>query len=99
MNIFLSFIKDENPISNLGWTPLNYAAKAVQLNVVKCILEKISDKNPKDNKGQTPLHFVARQGHVQVVWYILMKIPHKKVSISNNKSKSVMCFIDFGLRM
>ena len=63
-----------------GITPLHYAAKAGNVELVKLISENITngEKNPKNGRGETPLHMAAEYGHFGVVQTILANIPDKE---------------------
>lgn len=50
-----------------GRTPLHYAAKTGELQVVRYLLKLGLAPNAPDAEGRTPLHFAAREGRLDVV--------------------------------
>jgi ankyrin repeat protein len=59
--------EDKNPAAKNGMTPLHWAAKYGQLEMVKLLLENAEDKNPADNEDKTPLLLAEVEGHVEIV--------------------------------
>ena len=47
---------DKNSVTNLGWTPLHFAANNGHLEVFKFIFEKVTAKYPKTNGECIPQH-------------------------------------------
>ena len=44
-----------------GWTPLHFAVKHGQIEVIEFIVANVTDKNPGDKSGMTPLLIAAAQ--------------------------------------
>ena len=59
-------LKNINPATNEGITPLHIAGKNDHLKVYKFISENTLDMNPCMFNGITPLHLAARNGHLEV---------------------------------
>ena len=62
----------KNPRDEIETTPLYYAARHGNLNIIKYLLPLLDDKEPKDCIVQTPLHFAAKYGHTEVVIFMIM---------------------------
>jgi ankyrin repeat protein len=48
---------------NYGRTPLPWACRYGNAEVVKALLEKAADVHAKSNSGLTPLHWACENGH------------------------------------
>ena len=44
-----------------GWTPLHFAVKHGQIEVIEFIVANVTEKNPVDKSGMTPLLIAAAQ--------------------------------------
>ena len=62
----------KNPRDEIETTPLYYAARHGNLNIIKYLLPLLDDKEPKDCIVQTPLHFAAKYGYTEVVIFMIM---------------------------
>lgn len=62
---------DPATIYNSGSTPIHYAAKGRNTDMVELLLEYGADPNVKDGHGLTPLHLAARAGHDGIVQLLL----------------------------
>ena len=84
-NIFFYFIKINSrhkhakwPASDLtpwtltlkGETPLHFATKTENFEVLKILLEFSKNKNPANNAGVTLLHLGAKQGNLAIFEYV-----------------------------
>lgn len=65
----------------LGWTPLNLAALAGRVEVVRfLILHASADRETREIYGQTPLGSASINGHIEVVRFLLNLNPMANVS-------------------
>ena len=69
--MIMETLKNKNPPSNTGCTPLHNAATKGNIDVCKLILDNVSNKNPKDKKKVTPLHDAAAVGHLDICKLII----------------------------
>ena len=70
-------------------SPLHFAARTGQTEVVEKILEKeANEKNPKDENGLTPLHWAAQNGHLDVCQLFMKHLKEKSQEIPVQKSTS-----------
>ena len=56
--------------SDVGMTPLSWAAEKGHLSVVQYLCEQGADKEARDEYGKTPLLWAAAMGHLPVVQYL-----------------------------
>ena len=83
---------DKNPhvkssAATSGATPLHWAARQDQLQIVIYLAECLIDKNPPNDIGLTPMHWAAEKGNLQVIEYYLRILPNGKknpMAISTN---------------
>ena len=54
-------------------SPLHFAARTGEIDVVRKIFQKVEDKNPKDENGLTPLHWAAQNGNLGICQLIIGK--------------------------
>ncbi|MFA6038600.1 MAG: ankyrin repeat domain-containing protein, partial [Legionellales bacterium] len=75
--------KSTNPAVNsgyrLGYTPLWYAIKNDQLDVVKCYIEKLGIDPSEtikvgEDAGKEPIHIAACFGHVRIIDYLAQQL-------------------------
>ena len=66
--LILKYVDEKNPKSDIGNTPLHYAAKYGHLKICKLIQSNLKNKNPEDLNGLTP-HSLAIQ-HVNKLFEI-----------------------------
>ncbi|BEU15928.1 hypothetical protein wHmcTK_11110 [Wolbachia pipientis] len=70
--------------NDLGYTPLHFAARHGNAEVVNKLLDLVDEETREDyvksknNKGGTPLHFAARGGNVKVVEELLKHVNDKE---------------------
>ncbi len=62
---------DIDRASELGWTPLLYAAYAGNVDLVAALVEAGADVNFRSTAGKTALIHAARQGHLEMVRILL----------------------------
>ena len=56
----------------MGWTPLHFAARHPNVDVVKCLINHGAEIHATDNKGWTPLHHAAGFNHnTKTVKYLI----------------------------
>ena len=55
----MQYVKNKNPKSDIGFTPLHYAAQEGHLDICKHIFEHVENKNTSYDDGSTPLHAAA----------------------------------------
>ena len=60
--------KDEN-----GRTPLHWAVRGDNLEVLRCLVDKGADLNALDNNGAAPLHTLARSGQTEAARLLIDK--------------------------
>ena len=53
-----------------GETPLHFATKTENFEVLKILLEFSKNKNPANNSGVTLLHLGAKQGNLAIFEYV-----------------------------
>jgi hypothetical protein len=70
-----------------GWTPLHYAAKSGNKDVVEFLLEHKAEVNAEDNYGQTPL-FLARNRNPDIAALLRQHGGEEKVLTPEEKSWS-----------
>merc|ERR1719228_2171738 len=56
----------KNDVSEVGQTPIHFAAQNGQLLICKTILSHVENKNPMDKEGHTPLYYAAKYGQMVV---------------------------------
>lgn len=63
----LYFVKEKNPSTKYGVTPLFIAAESGNIAAFKLFSELNRDKNPikKFGLGWTPFHFALRKSHLE----------------------------------
>ena len=54
----------------IGETPLHFATKTENFEVLKVLLEFSKSKNPANNAGVTLLHLGAKQGNLAIFEYV-----------------------------
>lgn len=62
---------DPHAKDDSGSTPIHYAAKGRNSEVVELLLEYGADSNVKDGSGSTPIHYAARGGQDKIVQLLL----------------------------
>ena len=55
-------------------TPMHFAVRSGQMEIILNIIERVKDKNPKDKCGWTPLHRAAINGHLEICQLIIFLI-------------------------
>jgi len=65
-----------------GYTPLHFAAKFNQINVVEVLLSADADPNLVDGHGRTPLHWAA-ENHFEDVGCALLKSPSIDINLQD----------------
>ncbi len=86
--------------NDLGYTPLHFAARHGNAEVVNKLLDLVDEETREDyvksknNKGGTPLHFAARGDNVKVVQKLLQCIGEDEkenyIKFANNDNKKVL---------
>ena len=66
------------PLSK-GWTPLHFAVKHGQIEVIEFIVANVTDKNPRDKSGMTPLLIAAAQGKIEAFKIIANHLVDKNI--------------------
>ncbi|GHV13533.1 hypothetical protein AGMMS49938_08250 [Fibrobacterales bacterium] len=69
----------------LKWSPLHYAAKIGDVNIIDLLLQNEADLDPLDEDGNTPLHIAARFGKEKAVKFLLLK----KASVKSSGKKGI----------
>ncbi|KAM0872590.1 hypothetical protein ACQ4PT_038612 [Festuca glaucescens] len=64
---------DVNAVSKTGGTPMSYAAKEGNVQVMRYLLDRGGDPAMPDERGSTPLHSAALGGHCEAVRLLLSK--------------------------
>uniref|UniRef100_A0ACD5YL37 Uncharacterized protein n=1 Tax=Avena sativa TaxID=4498 RepID=A0ACD5YL37_AVESA len=64
---------DVNSVSKTGGTPMLYAAREGNVQIIRYLLDRGGDPSMPDERGSTPLHDVAMQGHSEAVRLLLSK--------------------------
>ncbi len=77
---------DVNERSSNGWTPLMWAAKKGNFDILKMLLGSRAKVNLKSNKGDTALSIAAREGHEDIVSLLLEK--NADFGVVNNDGKT-----------
>ena len=68
-------------------SPLHFAARTGQIEVVENILEKeANEKNPKDDNGLTPFHWAAQNGNLDICQLFMKHLKEKSQEIPVQKS-------------
>ena len=68
-------------------SPLHFAARTGQIEVVEKILEKeANEKNPKDENGLTPFHWAAQNGNLDICQLFMKHLKEKSQEIPVQKS-------------
>ena len=61
--LLMAPLRNKNPATINGWTPLHVAAEMDHSKVYELIMKSLENKNPEKVDGKTPLHLAARNGH------------------------------------
>jgi ankyrin repeat protein len=61
-----------NCVGPFGWTPLFYAVRSNQIEVVKVLLENGADPTVKDTDGNTIMDIAIKKNHMEL--FTLLKI-------------------------
>ncbi|XP_051227873.1 uncharacterized protein [Lolium perenne] len=64
---------DVNAVSKTGGTPMSYAAKEGNVQVMRYLLDRGGNPAMPDKRGSTPLHGAALGGHCEAVRLLLSK--------------------------
>ncbi|XP_047050043.1 ankyrin repeat, PH and SEC7 domain containing protein secG-like [Lolium rigidum] len=64
---------DVNTLSKTGATPMDYAAFAGNVQVMRYLIDHGADPAIADQRGTTPLHSAAEEGHCEAVRLLLSK--------------------------
>ena len=64
---------DVNAFSNLGKTPLHFAAMNNHLPLLKILMLEYADMRIKDDSGCVPLHLACKKGSQDAVKFLLVK--------------------------
>jgi ankyrin repeat protein len=64
-------VNQKEPNSNLGWTPLHWAARNRHTDIVKLLIAKGSDVNALSNTKETPILVAAWSGSTEIVALLL----------------------------
>ncbi|KAL1496537.1 hypothetical protein AB1Y20_014143 [Prymnesium parvum] len=75
-----------SPRRQLGYSPLNLAARNGHEGVVRLLLENNADIAARENGGDSPLHWAAKNGHEGVVRLLLEN--NADIAASTNAGKS-----------
>ena len=67
------------PPYSKGWTPLHFAVKHGQIEVIEFIVANVTDKNPGDKSGMTPLLIAAAQGKLEAFKIIAKHLADKNI--------------------
>ena len=54
-----------------GWTPLHYAAREGQAQVVEVLIARGAEIDARDNQGMTPLHWAAERGQHELAGLLI----------------------------
>ena len=82
---------------SIGLSPLHYAAKNGDCDLIDLFLEDGVKPDIRDNDRMTPLHYAAAEGHVKAIELILSKYPN--IDILDNSRRSPLhyaCMHDHG---
>lgn len=73
-----------NQTDKFTWTPLHWAVKLEQYDIVKALLNSQSDPNIQDAKGRTPLHLAIKSKKQNIIDLLLK---HNDTDLNLRRSK------------
>jgi ankyrin repeat protein len=63
----IRYVDEKNPASDVGNTPLHYAAKWGHLDVCKLFMANIKDIHPKNLDGKTPKDHAKERNYIHIL--------------------------------